>query len=624
MFGAILLLLICSLLCLFWFKAPQFSVVFSYLGFFVLGYASFMHHQSLYDLKCKDEWLEGAYLFEVASAVTENAKGKKTAVLEIAEGDKMGLKVLATIALEQSKKVERGDFIVFRGKIKPTFPPKRPYDFDYKSFLENKGIGHTLFLKDEHILLHRKGENTLFSLVDCARSWAIATLKRLIPDSKLNSVAIALVVGEKSLIEKETKSNFSTAGLMHVLAVSGMHVGLVYLFLNAILSAFFLNNKTRWLKFGAVTVFLGFYSLFTGFSASVVRACFMCVFAAYTKLVKRNSNLFHLLFACAFFMLLFNPMWVFEIGFQLSFVAVLGIALFYQPLNECWQPFNHVMRFFWSSFCVTIAAQLAVTPITIYYFNSFPTYFIFSNLFVLPIAVASVYLSISSLLLSFVPYINLWLGKLTSLFLWLNQIMVEFIANLPSSSIQKVWLSKMELIVFYAAILCLFAVFVRRNQQAVLGMVFLMLILIGVKCYYLCFEKTIEQTNEVFVFEEKGKPVAVFSNQKEAWVFHADDSLFIEMSISQWLAKNGVRKIHFKSFSYAENLKQLKISKGNETVELFKVFDNEKRQYFEARKKLYLSNFKVVLNDEDYTHVFNTNLNSYLHHNFRPHEPSRF
>ncbi|MFQ3576464.1 MAG: ComEC/Rec2 family competence protein, partial [Cytophagales bacterium] len=358
---------------------------FLMLFFFCFGYSSHSNFQREIEIVQNDILIEGAFLMRVESAIIEDAKKKKKVDLKIVEREYSGLKVLAILDTGFTLNLSRGDLIVVSGKMIPSKLPRKPYDFDYKKYLAKKGIGHLITINDENIQHHHKANDYhLMSIIDQTRIWAINELKRLIPDSRLNPIAVALVVGEKSLIDRETKENYSKTGLMHVLAVSGMHVGLVYLFFTSILSLFFNGRKSKWTKFLIVVIFLGFYTLFTGFSASVVRACTMCFFAELSKLKRKETNLIHILCSSAFFMLLLKPQWLFELGFQLSFLAVLGIGLLNQPLTELLHTENKVLKFFWSSFCVTISAQLAVTPLTIYYFNAFPTYFVLSNLLVLP------------------------------------------------------------------------------------------------------------------------------------------------------------------------------------------------------------------------------------------------
>jgi competence protein ComEC len=278
-----------------------------------------------------------------------------------------------------------GDNLRVRAALQLVENRGNPYEFDYKGFLIRKNIRYSAYLADGSWT--KIGEYQRFNLLLFAENCR-ARLMMLLDKAPINpeekSVVEALVLGYRKDLSPDTLDYFASAGAMHVLAVSGLHVGLVYLLL-----CYLLFPLKKW-KSGqifytlSVVLCLFFYALLTGFSPSVQRATFMFTFIVIGDNLNKRTNIFNSLAASAFVLMLINPWVVFELGFQLSYLAVVGIVVLQPMFGQIADPKNYWVKKAWLLLTVSMAAQIATAPLSIHYFNQFPNLFWLSNFIVIP------------------------------------------------------------------------------------------------------------------------------------------------------------------------------------------------------------------------------------------------
>ena len=276
----------------------------------------------------------------------------------------------------------------------------------------------------------------------------------------------ALTIGDKSELTPELKAVYSGAGTSHVLALSGLHVGI----LSCIL--YFLLWPLRKLKGGkaiqsvVVAVALWIFAFISGLSPSVVRAVTMCTLYLVASVVVENGFCgFFSLSLTAFIMLLYNPMYLFDISFQLSFVAVLSIILFYPVISVWIKSSNRLVHYIWNAMSVSLAAQLGTLPLILYYFGTFPTYFLMANLVVGVLASCILSLTIASLVCSFIPVVG-------DLCIWLLEVVtkilngsMQFVHSLEGAQITSLYFNQIQ-VLFAFVLLCLLYVFLKKKTPA--------------------------------------------------------------------------------------------------------------------------------------------------------------
>ncbi|MBL7924420.1 MAG: ComEC/Rec2 family competence protein [Bacteroidia bacterium] len=253
------------------------------------------------------------------------------------------------------------------------------------------------------------------------RAWVTETLMRQFARSKEAAIAVALLVGEEVSIDESLSEAYAATGTLHVLSVSGMHVGLIYLLLGFMFKPLLRSAKSAHVYYPLVIVLVWLYALVAGAVPAIVRAAAMCTFHLLAKWMDRKNEGIGALGASLFFILLVNPFNLYEPGLQLSFFAVWGIIWLQRPVLKLWVPRNRLLFRAWELTCVSLAAQLLTLPVSLFYFGQFPNYFILANLFVIPLTTACIYGCILQLLftcwpwaLSFIVWMNSFILKISN------------------------------------------------------------------------------------------------------------------------------------------------------------------------------------------------------------------
>lgn len=333
-----------------------------------------------------------------------------------------------------------GDFISFQPDFKDIPEPKNPNEFDYKKYLSFHLIHQQAFLKANNwALLSQTNETDIFVFADKLRRKMISILNQSgLTDNELG-VASALILGYKNNIEAQLKSSYSSAGAMHILAVSGLHVGIIFMLFNAVFHFFEKIKYGLVIKGILLLLILWLYALITGLSPSVLRSASMFSIVAIGEVFNRKTNFFNKLSASALLLLLFNPLLIFDVGFQLSYIAVAGIVLMQNWLNSFYEPETWLSKYIWDLITVSLAAQLATFPLGLYYFHQFPNYFLLSNLLVIPLAFFILVIGLTTLAAGFIlPKLSIVFGFCLKWLVFTLNNVVTIIDELPFSVTENI------------------------------------------------------------------------------------------------------------------------------------------------------------------------------------------
>ena len=325
--------------------------------------------------------------------------------------------------------------------------------FNYGKYLARNGLCGVSYVESKDI-----------KYVSTARSLGLGDFSNVLRDrliERLESVGLegselailsAITLGEKGLLANEVKETFSAAGVSHILVVSGMHVGFIF----AVILLLFkrISSERRWLIVFLGLLILWAYALLTGLAPSVVRATFMFSMMLLFKMMGEKYRVRHALCLSATIIILVNPNELFDVGFQLSYLAVFGITYFYPLFYKRISTLkSRPIRWFLASVAVTVSAQILTLPIVIYNFHQLPVYFIISNLFVSAFAPFLFLGGIASLLLSCIPYLGIVAGLIMSHFVMIFEYVIHLIVTIPFSTV-KIYLSLLEVISLYFVIFC--------------------------------------------------------------------------------------------------------------------------------------------------------------------------
>ncbi|WP_411893468.1 ComEC/Rec2 family competence protein [Winogradskyella sp. A2] len=262
--------------------------------------------------------------------------------------------------------------------------PLNPHQFDYSKYLELKQVYHQLYLTHNNIFLLDNSKSTIYGLADKLRATINIKLTEAGFKKDVLSIINALLLGQRQSIDKSIYNNYVNAGTIHILAVSGLHVGILLWILNFIFRPLLYLKRGNVLRPLVIITLLWSFAVIAGLSPSVTRAVTMFSIISIAMHYKRPTNIYNTLIISAFVILLFKPTFLFEVGFQLSYLAVFGIVSIQPMLYKLWRPKFLVSDKLWQIFTVTLAAQIGVVPISLFYFHQFPGLFFISNLVVIP------------------------------------------------------------------------------------------------------------------------------------------------------------------------------------------------------------------------------------------------
>jgi competence protein ComEC len=418
--------------------------------------------------------------------------------------------------------LQYGDQIVVKSNWKAIDEPTNPAQFDYKKFLANSDIFHQKYLTNMHWKMFKKQKG--YSVRVTAFLWQ----KRLLDVLKSHqfkqqelAVASALLLGYKDMLDRDTILTYSSSGAMHVLAVSGLHVGIIYLVLSSLLFFFDKIKYGNYMKAFLLVIALWAYALLTGMSPSVLRAATMFSFVTIGASLKRQTNIYNTLAASAFVLILYNPYIILKVGFQLSYLAVFGIVYLQPKLYNLYRTSNWLMDKIWAITTVSIAAQLATFPLGIYYFHQFPNYFLLSNLFVIPLATFIINGGVLLFVISSIPVLPNYIAWAVNKMLVFLNFAVEWVDSLPYSLTLGISISTLETLLIYLIILLFIPSVISKNFKGMKVALSCAILFV----FFQFYEKiTLQEQQYFIVYDVKGERAIDFVDGNKNY-FIADDDL---------------------------------------------------------------------------------------------------
>jgi competence protein ComEC len=412
-----------------------------------------------------------AYLAIVRSSPESKAKSWKVEVEVAAIKSTRWRQSKGRVLLYVSKGIgevswKYGDQLLLTGSPQALRPPANPGEFDFKRYLSFKNIYYQQFVLAEQVRWLAPADRKGFIYYSHqARAWAQSKLNQYVAGEQRQSIAAALVLGVTDGIDTDLLNAYAASGAMHVLAVSGLHVGIIYGILLVLLRPLNRFAWSRWAVAAISLICLWVFAFVTGLSPSVLRAVVMFSFVAIARPFGKRTNIYNTLAASAFVLLLYNPYLIMSVGFQLSYLAVLGIVYLQRPIYNLWEVENRLGDWIWQITCVSIAAQVATFSLGLLYFHQFPVYFLISNLFVIPLSTGVLVLGILVLAFSFISPLAIMLGKLLTGTIYLLNETVFITEKLPFSLISDIHITTLQCWLLMAFLLCLIFLFEFRSAQ---------------------------------------------------------------------------------------------------------------------------------------------------------------
>ena len=498
------------------------------------------------------------------------------------------------VHLEKGDSIQCGLKIEATGKFQQIAAPKLPWNFNQKKQMLSNGITHE-FKVEEIKKTHAPKGFDLSSLPQRIQYKLKQKITNSFPDTSTSAILSALLLGETTLLTKEISSDYSVAGVVHILAVSGMHVALIYELILLLLKLFF-RKKRKWLTFAIAMVLLWSYGAITGFSASVVRACCMFSFFVISDCFLLPRNTGNTIAGSTILILFFQPFLIYNLGFLLSVTAVLGIVIIHPLIIKRLYTENKILYYLATSASITLSAQLATLPLTLYIFHSFPTYFLIANLILVPWSTIILYTGIAFLFLSEIPLLgNLIVFVLNTITEGMN-ILIHLIQYLPKAQLTKIPFNFEQAAFAYVLLVCMGLFVYFKSSNFLHASAVATLLIIGFS--YIAARPT------GYLFTYYQSNLLLIGNEKELVLACNNDTLssrYIE-KLNSWKcqqnrASHTIRKVDFPtstSWKECENTLSLSLFHGRKNHNIILLEDEMKKEKIDSLKQEEFLNKKVL------------------------------
>jgi competence protein ComEC len=439
-------------------------------------------------------------------------------------------------------------------------PQKNPNQFDYQKYLENKQIYAQLYAEPGEIKINTKIEKDIWYYTSQLRSHIIRNLEKSKFDNKELNVAVALIMGQQQDIDPDIIQDYQYAGAVHILSVSGLHIGFILLFVTLLLKPFPNTKKGSFIKLLITLSALSLFGILAGLAPSVVRSVTMFCFVAIGNHLRRSVNIYHTLLISILLILLFQPSFLFDVGFQLSYVALFFIIWLQPLLSTLWVPKNKFKKYVWDILTVSFAAQIGTLPLSLYYFHQFPGLFFVTNLIVIPFLSIVMALGVLVMTLAAFNWVPYYPAKALELSIFYLDKTINTIASFEQFIIKDIPLNTTLLIAGYLLIFATILWFKKPNSYR---LIFVFASIIFFQLGSIKTKWDVQNEEELVVFntkkntlitERKGDKVISYTNESQLKNSKTNTAL------SSYLTGN------FSKLKHKSSLSNLIYFKGNKIL----------------------------------------------------------
>lgn len=360
-----------------------------------------------------------------------------------------------------------GDRILVGKKLQAIKNSGNPGAFDYERYAAFQQTFHNVFLKEkDYLLLPQRHSNAFQLFIFSARENILTTLRKNINSGKDElGIAEALLIGYTNDLDKDLVQAYSNTGVVHIIAISGMHLGLIYVMLVWLFARIPLVKRYKLVQVVLILSCLWLFSLLTGAAASVLRSAVMFTFITIGKNLSKRSTVYNSLAASAFVMLCFNPYYLWDVGFQLSYLAIVGIVVFQRPIYNSLYIKNKWIDSLWKLVAISLAAQVLTFPICIYYFHQFPNLFLITNIIAVPLSSIILYAEIFLVAFSWIPFVGMGLGKITGWLVWLMNKIILAVDGISFAVWDNIPANILSTGLMYAVVIGMSAWLIHKNNK---------------------------------------------------------------------------------------------------------------------------------------------------------------
>lgn len=433
-----------------------------------------------------------------------------------------------------------GSKILVEKVIEPIANTGNPGSFNYQQYCEFQNIYGQIFLQQKEYSILKSQKQ--FSFSEClvnARIMVLSILRKNIQDPDELGIAEALLIGYRDDIDKDLVQAYSNTGVVHIIAISGLHIAMIY---GLIVLLFKPLQRFKWakvLKPVVIILVIWGFTFLAGAVPSILRSAVMFSFIVLGENLGKRINIYNNLAASAFVILLFNPYSLWDVGFQLSYAAVLSIVIFSKSINNLVYLKNKLLKLLWNLSAVTISAQILTLPIILYNFHQFPNFFILTNLFVVPFSGLILYAEILLLVLSPFSTIAAFIGKLTGSCIALMNHFIERISIIPFASWRSIQITILQEMILYLFIMVFVWWLVHKQTKALLIALSCLVAFFGLRSYD--FMQRNDQQKMIVYNISQHQAIDIIDGRKYQFL---GDSILMEDGFLRNFHLNGSRMLH--------------------------------------------------------------------------------
>ncbi|MFH7016597.1 ComEC/Rec2 family competence protein [Flavobacterium sp. FlaQc-47] len=504
-------------------KFNSFFGISTYLVSFFIGVLTLLFHT---DSLQKSNYIHCTKAFQTPQTITFTLREKLksnsyndrfTALINTIDGKVYSGKIIVNIQKDSSKNAIIGDIIKVKTTLQRNSINKNPNQFNYSKYLEDKQIFAQVYSSKAEININKKAKKDIWYYSGRLHSRIVRNLEKSNFNKEEMNVALALILGQQQDISTEIIQDYQYSGATHILSVSGLHVGFIMIFINFILKPIPNTRKGSLIKLISILISLTFFAVISGLSPSVLRSVVMFSFLAIGNHLRRSGSIYHTLLVSILLILLFEPYFLFDVGFQLSYLALFFIVWLQPLLKTMWTPRYRILITIWNALTVSFAAQIGTLPLCLYYFHQFPGLFFVTNIVIIPLLSFIMIAGIIVMILAVFISPPILIIEIFEKSIYLLNKTIHIVASFEWFVIRDISFNSYYLVTFYLFII---SVIIWNKKRDYNKLVFFLISVILLQISFIYTKKEVENKHELIVYntkrntlisERKGKEITLFT-----------------------------------------------------------------------------------------------------------------
>jgi competence protein ComEC len=483
--------------------------------------------------------------------------------------------------------INYGDYLLIKAPVEETKGPMNPGEFDYKKYLSYQSVYHQAYLqKGTWTILDKKGGYKIILLACIMQKKLLAIFKTYIHGTRELAVISALILGDTDGIDNDLLYAYAGSGAIHVLSVSGLHVGLIFIALNWLLSFMERQHWLKVLKSVIIVAFLLFYAVLTGLSPAVMRSAVMLSLIICGASFRKSHNILNTLSVSAFALLIYDPFMIMNVGFLLSYFAMAGIIIFHPMLYSQYEFKSWLGNHIWSASCAAITAELLTFPLAMLFFHQFPVYFLLSNVIVIFLATVIMFAGIGLLAFSYFTTFSIYLGKATAFTVYLLNLSVIKTTALPYSTWKGISITSWETILIYLSIILFCGYFIYGKRNYLMIGIFIMIIVFSNQL----FQDYSSRHQRKIIIYDINHNTAIDLIDGHSTTFIADTNLLTDFSLMTFHISSNRGELKINN----NEIKSYSINNSDEDIP---AFNHHQHVSFYNKSILFFGKRILILND---------------------------